>query len=122
MEQSTITTTNTAHMNRDTTAFGALFDIGDMGATPGAVAAFEEAYGDKSRPAMLALTLRHVTGDFGDLSENDRTANIEAIEQGERILSCYLLRELPGQACGEPVWIITEADRASTVILLPHEY
>jgi hypothetical protein len=58
---------------------------------------------------------RHATGDWGDLCAFDRRQNESALRVGERILSSY------GTPAGE-VWIITEADRSVTTILLPEEY
>lgn len=55
-------------------------------------------------------------GDWGDLDEEDRKENDLSVEEGFRILSAYELYT------GEKVWIITEADRSSTTILLPSEY
>lgn len=65
----------------------------------------------------LATTLldRHASGDFGDLCEEDRDANAEALRNGGRLLSVY-------EVAGLRLWIITEADRSSTTIMLPEEY
>ena len=54
--------------------------------------------------------------DWGDVSEEDRKANDEAIDFGSRILSSYADRH------GIRFWIITEADRSATTILLPEDY
>lgn len=59
---------------------------------------------------------RHHCGDWGDLDECDKQSNEEALEEGFRILSCY---RVDG---GWRIYIITEADRSSTCILLPEEY
>lgn len=59
---------------------------------------------------------RHATGDWGDLSETDKQANEEALLEGGRIFSSYLMPD------GGKMWIITEADRSSTCLLLPEEY
>jgi hypothetical protein len=59
---------------------------------------------------------RHQSGDWGDVSENDRKANDNAVKNGERVLSSYVSSE------GEPFWIITEWDRSVTTVLLPDEY
>jgi hypothetical protein len=56
------------------------------------------------------------TTDWGDLCDEDKQANEEALEQGFRILSCYRV------GGGRRIYIITEADRSSTCILLPEEY
>lgn len=65
--------------------------------------------------AMKAL-IRHENCDFGEISEEDREANVEALEDGDRILSAYTDRN------GVKFWIITEWDRTSTTILLPEDY
>lgn len=60
---------------------------------------------------------RHVTGDWAELSEHDRLLNQRAVQDGEaRIFSAYAL------APGLVIWVITEADRSSTTLLLPEEY
>ena len=64
---------------------------------------------------------RHVTGDWGDLDEEDRQANELALIDGSRILSAYTTKK------GERLWVITEAVnevglRYSTVALKPEEY
>lgn len=59
---------------------------------------------------------RHVTGDWGDLCPEDREANDIAVEKFYRIFSAY-----QSQA-GVKFWVITEADRSATTILLPEEY
>lgn len=59
---------------------------------------------------------RHAAGDWGDLCGEDRAANDRAVAVGARILSAYHTPE------GVKLWIITEADRSATTILLPEEY
>ena len=59
---------------------------------------------------------RHVVGDWGDLDGDDRAENELSVQEGFRILSAYHLRN------GTKIWVITEADRSSTTILLPEEY
>jgi hypothetical protein len=63
-----------------------------------------------------ALILRHVTGDYGDLCDEDKQANDDAVENGLRILSAYKL------SGGTRLWLISEADRSVTTLLLPEEY
>jgi hypothetical protein len=58
---------------------------------------------------------RHAAGDWGDLCAFDRRQNEIALRDGLRVLSSY---ETPAGR----VWIITEADRSITTILLPEEY
>ena len=79
--------------------------------TPGALQALRDA---EQLPAEL-LT-RHVTGDWGDLPDEDKEENELSVEEGFRILSAYNLQ------IGRKVWIITEADRSVTTILLPEDY
>ena len=82
-----------------------------MVATPGALESLKVA---QQNP--VELISRHVKGDWGDLDEEDRQENELSLKQGFRILSAYTL------PTGVKVWIITEADRSSTTILLPSEY
>lgn len=60
--------------------------------------------------------IRHISGDFGDVSAEDAAANDQAVRDGGRIVSAYVL------ATGIRLWIITEADRSATTFLLPDEY
>jgi hypothetical protein len=59
---------------------------------------------------------RHASGDWGEVNEEDQKLNDEALVHGDRILSAY--RTLKGVR----LWLVTEADRSSTVALLPQEY
>ena len=59
---------------------------------------------------------RHLLGDWGDMCHEDKRANEDALKSGARIFSSYLLKS------GEKVWVITEADRSATTVLLPSEY
>ena len=59
---------------------------------------------------------RHASGDWGDVGVDDWQANEEALEHGSRLLSVY--RDLGGTK----FWIITEADRSATTVLLPEDY
>jgi len=68
-----------------------------------------------ARFALRSLA-RHITGDWGDLSEYDKAVNDLAIHDGQRILSAYEDPLYP------KIWIITEADRSSTCILFPEDY
>jgi hypothetical protein len=95
----------------DTMLQGPLFPYGRAVATPGALAALSQA-----GVAPEALLDRHVRGDWGELCEDDRRMNAEALSTGGRLLSAYALPD------GTRVWIITEADRSATTLLLPQEY
>ena len=90
----------------------ALFPLGQVVATPGALSALGgEGIGSE------ALLQRHVTGDWGELSEEDRRENELSVREGFRILSSYKLPRT-----GVKLWVITEADRSATTLLLPDEY
>ena len=93
-----------------------LFRTGVTVSTPGAIAALQENYGDEWEDYGWQFLLRHVTGDWGDLCDDDLYANTLAVKHGERILSAYLLKD------GTKLWVITEADRSATTFLLPGEY
>ena len=64
---------------------------------------------------------RHVKGDWGDLDDEDKQANDQALKQGTRLLSAYNDDRFPGHGVST-IWIITEADRSATTILFPDEY
>lgn len=89
-----------------------LFKLGQMVATPGALDLF-----DRTGVNANDLLARHVTGDWGDVSDQDATSNNKAIEHGERILSVYKLGPKK-----ETLWLMTEHDRSITTALLPEEY
>ena len=85
--------------------------MGRLLATPGALKALEAA----NLPADLYLE-RHGSADWGDLDEDDKRANDRALEGGGRLLSAYVL------PTGRKLWLITEADRSASTVLLPEEY
>lgn len=87
-----------------------LFRLGDIYITPGAQATLTA---HAVNPATLLD--RHVTGDWSALSLADIKANRNAVENGARVFSSYLI------APKIRIWLITEADRASSSILLPEE-
>jgi hypothetical protein len=92
------------------------FSLGRIVATPGAL----EALRDAGQEAGEFLA-RHVTGDWGDLDDEDRQTNDDALIDGSRILSAYVTRK------GERLYVITEATndvglRYSTCLLKPDEY
>jgi hypothetical protein len=89
----------------------ARFRLGRVVATPGGLEALARVNEEPAR--FLA---RHVTGDWGDLDDDDRLENERSIQNGCRLLSAYLLGD------GTKIWLITEADRSATTILLPEEY
>ena len=65
---------------------------------------------------VSAAMLRHLAGDWGDVCEEDRRENDFSLENGFRLLSVY------HDVCGTKFWIITEADRSATTVLLPEDY
>jgi hypothetical protein len=87
-----------------------LFQLGAVVMTSGALDLMEEEGLDP-----VYLLGRHATGNWGDLTEEDKEANDAALKDGSRILSAY------GKG-SKKVWIITEADRSVTTILRPDEY
>jgi hypothetical protein len=89
-----------------------LFDLGEVYATAGANQALQTLNVD---PAVLLI--RHVTGDWAELSEEDQQENKNAVENGGRVFSSYTLP--PDKT---KIWIITEYDRSATTLLLPDEY
>ncbi|KVS04635.1 hypothetical protein K6L27_32695 [Burkholderia cenocepacia] len=90
---------------------GPRFKLGRILATPAALEAIADAH-----VSIIDLLIRHMRGDWGDLSESDRQQNELSIDTGLRLLSSYVL---PG---GQTVWVITEWDRSSTTFLLPGDY
>ena len=88
-----------------------LFGLGAVVATPGALGLLGELEVSPS-----SLVERHAVGDWGDVPAADARENERGLKHGLRVLSSYPL------PTGERVWVITEADRSSTCILLPSEY
>lgn len=89
----------------------ALFELGQVVATPGALKALGEA-----GQTPLEFLVRHQTGDWGELDDHDKQENELALKKGFRLLSAYRT------AKGERIWIITEWDRSVTTLLLPSDY
>ena len=87
-----------------------LFSLGRTVATPGALRALARA-----GVSPASLLLRHQQGDWGELDPEDHEANNRALRQRSRILSSYPIGN-------GKLWIITEADRSATTLLLPSEY
>ena len=87
------------------------FELGQIVATPGALAALKKA---GQQPGEF-LT-RHINRDWGDLDEEDRKENEYSLGHGFRLLSAYKTN------ADDRLWIITEADRSVTTLLLPEEY
>lgn len=87
----------------------AVFDVGILAITPRASQQIQE-------DDLFDCFVRHMAGDWGEVDDEDRRANDEALETGRRVLSAYTDRY------GSGFWIITEADRSTTTILLPEDY
>lgn len=87
------------------------FSLGETFSTPGAIEALEEA-----GHTPLEYLIRHQCGDWGDLSDEDKAENDFSVDEHLRIFSAYIL------PTGVKIWVITEADRSYTTILLPSEY
>ena len=88
-----------------------LFTLGQVVATPGALEAM-----DQYAINALDLLRRHLSGDWGNVPPDDAEENMRSVENGWRILSSYALSD------DQNLWIITEADRSVTTLLLPEEY
>jgi hypothetical protein len=93
-----------------------LFKPGKVVATPGALEALEHA-----GQSIWMFLARHLAGDWGMVDAQDKAANDEALKDGSRLLSAYIL------TTGETIWIITEAEddsgnRLCSTALMPHEY
>jgi len=88
-----------------------LFPVGKVLMTPGAIEALED-----SNELPITFLRKHQFGDWGIVGKEDWEENDFSLKNGYRLLSSYLT------AKGEKIWIISEADRSSTTILLPEEY
>lgn len=88
-----------------------LFRAGQIVATPGALALLEQAH-----KTPMELLARHLRGDWGDLCPEDKAENELSLQRGYRLMSSYQIKET------ETLWIITEADRSATTMLVPSDY
>ena len=98
-------------LNASRGAGAARFTLGALVATPGALAALVTA-----GQSPMELLSRHIRGDWGDIDADDQRENELALKHGFRLLSVYALAD------GTRLWIITEADRSATTLLLPEDY
>jgi hypothetical protein len=87
------------------------FLLGQTVATPAALEALTDARQEPSE-----FFHRHAVGDWGDCDPEDAAANDAAVVDGDRIFSVYHTKR------GVKLWVITEADRSSTCLLLPEDY
>lgn len=87
------------------------FTLGQVVATPGALDTLRQA-----NQTPFEFLQRHQAGDWGEVSPEDKQENDFSVVQGFRILSAYTLNT------GVKLWLLTEADRSYTTLLLPEEY
>ena len=87
------------------------FQAGRLLMTPGV-----SALVDTGKLDLMNYLSRHLSGDWGDLSDSDRRANDHAVRDGDRLLSSYQVTP------DLKIWIVTEANREATTALLPDEY
>ena len=87
------------------------FELGEVVATVGAVLALKEAGQDPRE-----LLIRHLNGDWGEVGQEDAQENEFSVDKHLRILSVYTL------STGVKLWVLTEADRSATTLLLAEEY
>jgi hypothetical protein len=89
--------------------FSPCFQLGHLVATPNALEQIPNV-------EVMAALKRHAQCDWGNLDAEDKSANDHALKQGGRLLSAYV------STAGVKFWIITEADRSVTTVLLPEDY
>lgn len=87
----------------------ALFKLGRLVTTP-------NAQDTLPQEEVFRAIQRHQAGDWGEMEPEDRVANDRAMVDGSRIFSRYVT------TAGITFWIITEADRSFTTVLLPEDY
>lgn len=87
-----------------------LLTLGQIVITPAALSKLEYI-----SETPLRILARHQTGDWGAVCRHDIQANQEALEHGGRVFSIYDLR-------GVRFYVVTEADRSATTVMLPLEY
>ncbi len=90
---------------------GGKFPLGQLVATRGVHAHLEE-----NNINILPYIASHASGDWGNLCDEDKQANEDALKYGLRVMSVYKL------STGKEIWIITEAGRHATTVLFPSEY
>lgn len=97
-------------MTRQVTIIGLdqKFPLGQIHSTPGTAAIL-------TAPDTANIITRHAQGDWGEVPPDDAELNELALRDGSRLMSAYTVN-------GVKLWVITEADRSATTILLPEEY
>jgi hypothetical protein len=97
--------------NSKTTPASVRFPLGHLFMTPGAIAALEDT--GQSPQEFIS---RHARLEQGELSAADYKENLFSVDKYLRIISAFKTTQ------GIKLWVITEADRSVTTILLPSEY
>ena len=87
-----------------------MLQLGHIVCPPGVMELME-----RYAPEIINCLTRHRSGDWGDVCEEDRKENDQSADLGYRVLSAYTIDQTK-------IWIITEANRSSTCVLLPDEY
>ncbi len=82
----------------------------------GRIVATAQAMATLTREDIQRTLQRHVAGDWGNVGREDHEANDQALIEGSRLLSVY------ESSSGVKYWVITEADRSVTTVLLPSDY
>lgn len=88
-----------------------LFALGQIVATPAALEALRESGQEPDE-----FLIRHGSGDWGDVPQEDRDCNNQAVKNGSWLLSAYVTKK------DQRIYLITECDRSVTTLLLPSEY
>ncbi|WP_265947786.1 hypothetical protein [Dechloromonas sp. A34] len=95
----------------------ALFPLGEIAVTPCAYDLMKNF-----NLNWIWFIARHQTGDWGDISNDDQRVNHQSVSNGSRILSAYDVAPVDEMNTHRQLWVLTEADRSFTTILLPEEY
>ena len=93
-----------------------LFPLGRVVITTNLQAKLRETNPERWEAELIGLISRHTSGDWGDLDEDDKRQNDLALVRGFRIFSAY------ETVSDVKIWIISEADRSVTTVLLPEDY
>lgn len=110
MSPNTDTHSSGAHQSAVADAPPGLFETGEFFARPKAL-----SFLASHLLSTVPFYDRHITGDWNEMEPADREQNETALLHGREIRSRFVVH-------GQPIWIITEADRSSTTVLLPEEY
>lgn len=96
------------------------FGLGEVIATP-TVWMLIDTNADFSLFTTLCLS-RYIAGDWGDISDEDKSLNDKAVKEGDRIIASYLIPQEVEGICEDRIWISTEGDRSLTMLLFPGDY